>query len=114
MQANINALQSKLELHINQIRATWSFNHPQIIIIAVLVTVVGWQNFAPTMPSIEWGNSYEYTQEPSELVPCDYQCLTKAWVELRTAEIMTENQEQYRIESRYQALLEANALITEI
>jgi hypothetical protein len=49
-----------------------------------------------------------------DLNTCDYVCLTREWVELRTDELIDEGMSEYRLQMRTKALLEANALLTEI
>ena len=104
----------KIKDTLNSVEQSWCYKNPLTIVIIVLVTVIMVQNFSYliSLPSISYTTVIE--NEPPELVACNYKCLTLAWVELRTLEIMVENQDKYRLESRYQALVEANQLITQI
>jgi len=90
------------------------YRNPSIIIIATLVTVIAWQNFSYAIVLPVFANEHEYTVVKSDTIKCDYECLTRAWVTLRTEEILVENEPEYRMTARIQALLEANSLITQI
>lgn len=99
---------------IKSIKGTWTYNHKRELVIMALAVVIAWQNFSHLLPSIEWGTEVYASNEPSLYVNCDYKCLTTAWVELRTEEIMEEDMENYRSQSRIKALIEANSMILEI
>lgn len=104
----------KIKRIINTIKSSWTYRNPQIIIIATLVVVIAVQNTTliqtveASIKSAIPDNAITATNLKSDTVPCDYKCLTVAWVELRTAEIMQENQDNYRRQARVQALTEAN------
>lgn len=93
---------------------SWTYNHKSLIVLLALIVVILVQNYSHKLPSLEFSNDVTVTNEVTDKVNCDYKCLTVAWTELRTKEIMVENLDDYRTTSRYQALLEANAMITEI
>ena len=82
------------------------------MIVAVLVTVILWQNFSQFIPSLN--NEVIAYNVPSKMVHCDERCLMIQWLELRTNEIMLENGASFRRESRYQAQLELNEMIIEL
>ena len=104
----------KIKRTIATIRASWTYRNPQIIIIATLVVVIAVQN-TTLIQEVEASiknaipdTSYTVMNQKNDHVECDYKCLTVAWVNLRTEEILQENQAQYRAQARVQALTEAN------
>ena len=86
-----------------------------LILIGTLFTIILVQNYGhhiviPVLAS-------EKVELPAKTVtvsPCNIDCLMSEWVEIRTQEIMLENEEQYRTESRYKALIEINQITTQI
>ena len=82
------------------------------MIVAVLVTVIMWQNFAQFIPSLN--NEVIAYNVPSKMVHCNERCLMIKWVELRTDEIVEENHATIRQQARYQAQLELNEMIIEL
>lgn len=104
----------KIKKTIHTIKTSWTYRNPQIIIIATLAVVIAVQN-TTLIPNVHAAiknavpdNSITVSKPNSDTVPCDYKCLTVAWVNLRTEEILEENRDNYRRQARVQALTEAN------
>lgn len=107
---------AKIKEYLSIIKYSWTWNHKHFIITLSLITVILWQNYADRIPKIELtADVIAYSVEAETIKSdCDYRCLVTEWVELRTSEIMLENEASYRLQSRNQALLEANDMILEI
>lgn len=107
----------KIKQHKTMIVTSWAYNHKLLILLITAIVVILVQNFGHYMPAVSI-TSEVYAQNTATYTPieqqCDYKCLTTQWVEMRTDEIMIENVNKYRTESRYQALIEANEMITSI
>jgi len=105
---------TRIKKHIDTVKNSWTYNHPLLIATLTLATVIAVQNFGHMIVIPTYDNSITVERVESETVACDYECLTIAWVELRTDEIVAEKQQTLYQTSRIEALLEANALITQI
>jgi len=103
-----------LKQNIETMKTSWTVNHKNVIITAVLVTVIAVQNFGHKLPTVSLTSVTDATAVKSTMVDCDYRCLTTIWVEYRTNEILIETASDTRKKARLQALLEANQLITQI
>ena len=106
----------------NTLTQSWTYRHPQTIAILTLITVIIVQNTTTLQ-----NNTYRAiidalptntttatnpNHAPDALLSCDYKCFTVAWVNLRTDELYTEQEQttlnNLRHTSRIQALTEAN------
>lgn len=105
---------SKAKKYIETVRGSWTYRNPLVIIILALVTVILWREYSHMIVLPTYDNSITVERVESKTVACDYKCLTIIWVEMRTLEIVAEKQETIYQTSRIEALLEANALITQI
>lgn len=118
MYNKIKSLKTIVERRKSRIVRSWTYNHKLLLVTLSLVVVILWGHYqvGAVIDTLVDKLTYEHiaTNKQVESGACDYECLTSEWVELRTEEIMLENLENYKTESRYQALLEANRLITEI
>lgn len=96
------------------VQGSWSYNHKTLIVLMSLVVVILVQNFGPLMPTIQLSHEHTVVLDKPMNVDCDYKCLTTAWVNMRTEELIQENMADYKLQMRTKALLEANAMLTEI
>ena len=104
----------------NTIRNSWTYRHPQTIAILTLILVITIQNtttlqnntyraIIDALPTNKV-TAYNPNHAPDALLSCDYKCFTVAWVNLRTDELYTEQEQttlnNLRHTARIQALTE--------
>lgn len=119
----MNYLKQKREELIdvkNTVTSSWTYNHKHLIITFSIAVALVWQSqvIQPHLPAFSL-TKVTYAENPlkaisTPLEKCDYECLTRQWVELRTAEILEEKAEENYKRARFDALIEANELITKI
>ena len=119
----MNYLKEKREQLIdvkNIVTNSWTYNHKHLIITFSIAVALIWQAqvVQPHLPAISL-TKVTYAENPLRdnppaLEKCDYECLTRQWVELRTEEILIEKATENYRRARLEALIEANELITKI
>lgn len=109
----------KLHTLKNTVTTSWTYNHKHLVITLSIATALVWQSevIQPYLPAVSFASvTYAENTTGAQTWPddCGYECLTRIWVEMRTAEIVVEKTDENYKRARLEALLEANDLITKI
>jgi hypothetical protein len=91
------------------VRRIWAIK--TIILIATLVTVIVWQNFADRLPQVTWADTIVVKNEqPAETTcPKTYiECLEDEYMVSRVQEIL--NSPEFKAKAELEARLELNAM----
>lgn len=99
-----------------QVTGSWTYNHKTLILLLTAIVVIVVQNYGYLVPtvSLSYHSGYVSNDRPERQTidkPCDDKCLLSEWVELRTKELMIENESSFYRSNRYQAQTELNDLI---